>query len=78
MTKILTITIKGCWDCPYCREAIWNRTSTNVPDGMRCELKDPSLGRRDDVDDYDPLDELEDNGYPAWCPLLPKGDEGND
>lgn len=70
MTKILTLKIESCEDCPYCREEIWNGTSTNVPRGdSKCEIR---------LDEDDPLTELEDNGYPAWCPLLPKEDEKDD
>lgn len=74
MIKILTIQVEGCEDCPYCREAVWNRTSTNVPRGSVCVLKDPSLGNSDIED---PLEALEDNGYPIWCPLLSKGEEND-
>lgn len=78
MIKILTIQVKGCEDCPYCKEEIWNGHSTNIPAGMICELKDPNPINSDSHDYEDPLDVLEDNGYPIWCPLLPKGDEEND
>lgn len=72
MTKVLTITIEGCEDCPYCKEEIWNGHSTNIPAGMICELKDPNP-ISDAVYYEDPLDVLESNGYPRWCPLLSKG-----
>ena len=63
MRKIVTIQIEGCIDCPYCKEESWNGTSTNVPrhGDSKCDLR---------PDNEDPLTELEDNGFPSWCPLL--------